>query len=169
MKRLSSKLACVFLLAVACGLTGCLMEDPKDGWVIQNGNDRVHFGGWGEYGKKFYAEAWNWRTNRWERLRGQFSSYSGATADGLLALTSLEPPFVRSQDGSETLWDWRDRFFVRPEQWTGSSYNWSAAVRATDETGKLVVLRNSSGNYDTSLPYIWIHCRDQNLRYSPRW
>mgnify|MGYP001080697459 CR=1 FL=1 len=162
------RMAFLALSAIAtCSLSGCFLMEPISGRTIQNGNDRIHFGGYAPQGERFYAEAWNFRTQRWERLRGQYAGYNGAVADGALALLTGFQPYLTLNDGSHW-YDWRDRFFVTPDQWTGSQYNWRAAVRATDASGKQIVLRNASGSGDPALQYIWIYCNDPYLRTTQR-
>jgi hypothetical protein len=154
-------------VVAACSLGGCVLVRPIDGWVIQNGNDRVHFSGYSQFGDRFYVEAWCWQHKRWERLQGEHYQMGAAVADGSRAWVSGEPPIYQSNSGGEPVYLWTDRFFVKPEQWVwngGGDRPWRAAVRAINaETGKPVVHRMADGS-GGSQNMVWIYCPTLQLR-----
>ena len=170
MRSSGTKMAVLaFSLAVICGLTGCLLEDPVIGHTVQQGNDNVHFGGYGSAGEKFYVWAWNWNEREWVQCLGQFSLWTGAVADGSLA-AELEKfdPFV-AQDGSEW-WYWGDRFWIPPECWIGVPGDYRAAVTVVNEFGdQNVMYMTAGGGVNSAVDWIDIYCTDEDLQDFPRW
>jgi hypothetical protein len=163
-----------FVLAIAavaaCSLAGCLLTNPQDGHTIQQGNDRIHFGGYGPLGDGFLVEARSPITGAWVQAWGQRSLFFPVLADGARA-PSGEPRFITLSDGTR-LYDWRDQFFVPPDYWTrvwsNGRWRWRAIVRARHaETGDVIVHTAANGSYFEGP--ITIYCDDTVLQRFPRW
>jgi hypothetical protein len=166
---LTRNLVLAISAAAACSLTGCLLTNPRDGHTIQQGNDHIHFGGYGPLGDGFLVEARSPRTGAWVQAWGKRNLFFPVIADGARAPIG-QPRYITLSDGTR-LYDWRDQFFISPEFWTPAwdrGHLWKATVRARHaETGEVIAHTAANGSYFAGP--ITIYCDDPFLKAFPQW
>jgi hypothetical protein len=147
-KMRTLRTAAVAAVALAmCTLTGCVLKHPRDRHVIQQGNDKIHFGGYGELGEGFIVEAYFRPLNIWAPMWGANDGYAPVIADGS-RVPSGEPRYV-TVTGGPRLYDWRDQFYIPAIFWEpawNEGHLWKATVRAKHAaTGEVIIHTDANG------------------------